>query len=78
MSDLIKRLQDQRWLGFPTHDVIQMVEEAADRIAELEAENARLREALEGVLTGSADIECGERVIYAGAVNAVRAALGRT
>ena len=52
--------------------------EAADAIEKLEADNARLREALEGVLTGSTDIECGERVIYAGAVNAVRAALQET
>jgi hypothetical protein len=49
----------------------------AARVKELEAENERLREALEGVLTRSTDIECGERVIYAGAVNAVRAALGK-
>ena len=49
--------------------------EAANHIEKLEADNARLRAALEGVLTGSTDIECGERVIYAGAVNAVRAAL---
>ena len=52
--------------------------EAANHIEKLEADNARLRAALEGVLTGSTDIECGERVIYAGAVNAVRAALQGT
>ena len=51
---------------------------AFKRIEKLEADNARLRAALDGVLTGSTDIECGERVIYAGAVNAVRAALQET
>jgi hypothetical protein len=44
----------------------------------LRAEIERLREALRDVLTGSTDIECGERVIYAGAVKSVRAALGET
>ena len=38
MNDLIKRLRDQRWLGFPTHDVIQMVEEAADLITAMKAD----------------------------------------
>lgn len=52
--------------------------ERQDHIEKLEADNAQMREALEGVLTGSTDIECGERVIYAGAVNAVRAALEGT
>ena len=67
---LIERLREQAWT------ITHM--EAADYIEKLEADNARLREALEGVLTGSTDIECGERVIYAGAVNAVRAALQET
>ena len=40
------------------------------------AEIARLRKLLEMVLSESVDIECGERVMYAGTVNDVRKALG--
>lgn len=39
------------------------------------AEIARLREALGRVLTESVDIECGDRIIYAGTVKEIRATL---
>jgi hypothetical protein len=47
----------------------------ADRIEALTAEVERWRGMLEMVLRESVDIECGERILYAGTVNDIRAAL---
>jgi hypothetical protein len=47
----------------------------ADRIEALTAENERWRGMLEMVLRESVDIECGDRILYAGTVNDIRAAL---
>jgi hypothetical protein len=53
----------------------QDLRQAADRLKALTAEVERWRGMLEMVLRESVDIECGERILYAGTVNDIRAAL---
>jgi hypothetical protein len=48
---------------------------AENNLSHVSEENERLRGVLEMVLRESVDIECGERILYAGTVNDIRAAL---
>jgi hypothetical protein len=70
-DELVKRLRDEDEGGW----VAGLCNQAADRIEALTAENERWRGMLEMVLRESVDIECGERILYAGTVNDIRAAL---
>jgi len=55
--------------------LIEAALKAADTIETQAREIARLRDVLGRVLTESVDIECGDRIIYAGTVKEIRAAL---
>jgi hypothetical protein len=75
-EELIEELSEMG--GHPCRAHLPMGEtlrQAANRIEALTAENERLRGMLEMVLRESVDIECGERILYAGTVNDIRAAL---
>jgi hypothetical protein len=55
--------------------MVEVMTEASDRIEVLTAEVEWWRGMLEMVLRESVDIECGDRILYAGTVNDIRAAL---